>query len=114
MENCDGLEVTMASWSREDALYIPQALAALSLLWLAGGKLWDISKVDGKNERVEETSVSSDGLGVFIFRFFRLLTIVVLLSVEVYAVSIGQGSSASLLQPIVYVGPPLSSASPLC
>lgn len=104
----------MTSWSRKDALLIPPTLAALSLLWLAGRKLRNILKIDGKTEHIEEASVPSDGFGVFIFRFFRLLTIVVLLSVEAYAVSVGQGSSASLLQPIVYVSPSSSSANPLC
>lgn len=94
----------MVRWSREDALYVPQVLAALSLVYLVGRRIWAAFKRDkGKAGDPEEASIALDGLEIFIFRLVRLLTIFVLLSLEFFNLSAGQGLRASLFQPLFYV-----------
>lgn len=96
----------MAS-SREDALYVPQALAALSLIYLIGKGLWtNLFRGGSKSEATDEeekTGVALDGLKIFAFRLFRLLTIFILLSLEVFVLTVGRTAPASIFQPGLYV-----------
>lgn len=94
----------MVRWCRMDSLYVPPALAALSLVYLVGKKLWTvIGRGKNKGEGAEGASIALDGLNIFAFRLLRILTIFTLVSLELFALSVGQSSRTNLFQTLFHV-----------
>ncbi|KAI5122641.1 hypothetical protein M0805_008725 [Coniferiporia weirii] len=109
------------SWSREHFLYLPPILAALSLAYVflkwqkAFRRPWsDLlngqapAPVDSRSaadplKHPAADKKALDGTTITVFRFIKLLCIIVLLSLEVYELSIGQGPNALFYRLPFYV-----------
>lgn len=101
------------TWTREDLLYFPPVLAAISVVYVAF-KLGRVSMKkdaevnideytgDGKNGSLLERF---DGAAIILFRVLRLLTVLALLSLEVFELSVGTGPSARVFQTPFFVCP---------
>ncbi|KAI5122638.1 hypothetical protein M0805_008723 [Coniferiporia weirii] len=102
-------------WTRESlsSLYLSPALAVLSLVYvslkwlLASHRLPTDFEGDSdypaKHRDVEKNVKALDGLAITAFRIIRLLVILVLLSLEIYTLSIDRGLNARFYQPPFYI-----------
>lgn len=105
------------TWARRDLLYIPPALAGLSVIYVFSKLLpTSLSRKDSKKTPVsygyngvtgpedrgslKETVKRLDGSAIILFRFFRLLNVLALLSLEIFKLSI---SDAHKLQIPLFV-----------
>ncbi|KAH8113755.1 P-loop containing nucleoside triphosphate hydrolase protein [Phellopilus nigrolimitatus] len=111
------------SWTREALLFSPLVFAVLSLVHVSINRLnflWNpssdalngkapdhkasASTVDGsKVQNLRNVIKELDGLAITLFRLVRLLAVLALLSLEVFELSAGQGSSARFYQPPFYI-----------
>ncbi|KAI5122640.1 hypothetical protein M0805_008724 [Coniferiporia weirii] len=110
------------SWTRECSLCIPPVLAAsslayVSLKWLRTLRYSQSDLPSGQSPAPVNSEGNStdplkypaddakawDGATITVFRLIRLLSIFALLSLDIYELSIGQGSNALLYQPPFYV-----------
>lgn len=120
----------LESWTREDLLFLSPAFAVLSLSYVSvkrlkaswvtssdvfNGKVSTLASVESEEHvavplRHQTSAVTIeklDGFVITLFRTLRLLMILGLLSLEVFKLSIGQGSSVRFYQPFLYVSPKL-------
>ncbi|OCB86631.1 P-loop containing nucleoside triphosphate hydrolase protein [Sanghuangporus baumii] len=123
IEDLSRLEAMRHAWTREDLLWMPPTFATLSLLYISSNALLQYATANKKDtkssvllsvdegERTDvanrkslgETIKAVDGFSILLFRLFRLLTIVGLLSLEVYESNVGHGPSARTLQIPFYI-----------
>ena len=82
--------------TRRDLLYIPQALASLSLFYIV------LKSVFGRKTSLVSDK-SSDGLTILAYRIIRLLSLSILLGAECYQLAIGEGPQATKFEPAFYV-----------
>lgn len=92
-------------YTRENLLYIPPGIAALSLVFLSFKLVWEISFNQGEvHEGAKGCSnrygllQKYDGAAILVFRMLRLLTILALLGLDVLELSTGDGSNARVIQ----------------
>ncbi|KAL5499199.1 hypothetical protein ACEPAH_1717 [Sanghuangporus vaninii] len=123
LEGLPRLEVMRHAWTREDLLWLSPTFATLSLLYISSNALLQYIAANKKDansfvllsvDERERTDVvdrkslreaikALDGFPILLFRLFRLLTIVGLLSLEVYESNVGHGPSARTLQVPFYI-----------
>jgi hypothetical protein len=86
----------MLEWTREDLLYVPLALSAVSLLYLLIKRI-----VTWKS--VEATNHAFDGFRILTFTLLRLFSILALLSLECFQLATGRVSRVDQAQVLFYV-----------